>query len=65
MSEVVCRKCSRALTPDERGLYLRMVNRGAESFLCINCLSEHLEVPVPLLYEKIDYLKKSGCTLFG
>lgn len=64
MNEVVCRNCKRELAHDERALYLRMVNRAADSFLCINCMSEHFEIPVHLLYEKIEFLKKSGCTLF-
>ncbi len=65
MNGAVCRNCKRELSSDERALYQRMVNRAADSFLCIDCMSAHFEVPVQLLYEKIDFLKKSGCTLFN
>lgn len=60
----VCMKCSRELTRDEIALYRRLVNRGAERYLCIDCLAEHLRVSVPLLEERMKFLKEMGCTLF-
>ena len=60
-----CRKCGRALTPDEEGLYRKLFNRAADSFLCISCTADYLEVSTDLLEEKIRQFKKMGCTLFA
>ena len=32
--------------------------------MCIACLAKELKVPEKLIYEKIEYFKKQGCTLF-
>jgi DNA-directed RNA polymerase subunit RPC12/RpoP len=59
-----CIKCGRSLKGDEIGLFKKLVNRGAKEYMCINCLSEHFEVSVSDLEEKIEQYKKMGCTLF-
>ena len=41
----VCRRCSRTLTADEIAVYKRMVNRGADTFLCAACLAAEFHVP--------------------
>lgn len=61
------RKCKRAagiLTKDEIGLHKKLYNRGATSYFCIDCSSQYLEIPVPLLQKKIEEFKAMGCTLF-
>lgn len=60
-----CLKCKRKLTPDEIGLHKKLVNRGASEYMCIDCLSRYFDVPVTMLYEKIEQFKKMGCTLFN
>ena len=59
-----CKQCGRVLRRDEIGLYRRLVNRGAEEFLCIDCLSARIGCPKELLHEKIEHFKSIGCTLF-
>ncbi len=59
-----CIKCGNKLTRDEIGLHKKLCNRGASEHLCIECLSAHFHVPVPLLREKIEQFRKDGCTLF-
>lgn len=59
-----CMKCGRILTADEIGLYKKLVNRGAQSFLCLACLGAHFHVEEARLREKIDQFRKSGCSLF-
>ena len=44
-----CKQCGRILTKDEIGLHKKLYNRGATSYFCIDCSSQYLEVPVPLL----------------
>lgn len=59
-----CRNCGRKLTGDEIGLHRKLVNRGADSFFCIDCCAEHFEVSVETLEKKIRQFKDMGCTLF-
>lgn len=59
-----CRKCGRTLTRDEIGLYRKLFNRAADSFFCISCISEYLDISTELLEQKIQQFKEMGCTLF-
>lgn len=59
-----CKNCHHSLTDDEVALFKRLFNRGAMEFLCINCSAQYLGVSKSLLEEKLDFFKKSGCTLF-
>lgn len=62
--EQFCRNCGRKLTGDEIGLHRKLFNRGADSFLCIDCCAEYFQVSVKLLEKKIGQFKEMGCTLF-
>ena len=53
-----CKQCGRILTKDEIGLHKKLYNRGATSYFCIDCSSQYLEVPVPLLQKKIEEAKE-------
>ena len=59
-----CEKCGRELVNDDIGLTKKLINRGAEEFLCISCLAKKFEVTVADLQKKIQELKEMGCTLF-
>jgi hypothetical protein len=65
MTPTLCRNCKKELTHDEMAMYRKMVNRAAEDFLCLPCLSRYFSIDEDALKEKIEYFKKSGCTLFG
>ena len=60
-----CIKCGRELTNDEIGLFKKLVNRGAEKFMCISCMSEYFEVSEEALRKNIKQYKEMGCTLFS
>ncbi len=60
-----CIKCGRELTNDEVGLFKKLVNRGAQKFMCISCMSEYFEVSEEALRKKIKQYKEMGCTLFS
>lgn len=62
MSE--CIRCGRELTADEIGIYRKLINRGAEEYLCIPCLSEDLKISEEEIRKKIEQFRKAGCTLF-
>ncbi len=59
-----CSKCGCTLTPDDIGATKKFINRGATEFFCLDCLAERFKVTRAYLEEKIEYLRKSGCTLF-
>lgn len=59
-----CFKCGSVLSSDEIGLHKKMVNRGAEEFMCMKCLSEYFGIPIPQLEKLIEYYREMGCTLF-
>ena len=60
-----CKDCKKELLNDEIAIYKRLINRGAEEFMCIDCLAKHMEVEVSAIEEKIVQFKKMGCTLFA
>lgn len=57
--------CEKELLSDEIAIYKKLVNRGAEKYLCIDCLAEYFKCSRKAIEDKIDYYRKSGeCTLF-
>ena len=57
--------CDKELLSDEIAIYKKLVNRGAERYLCIYCLAEYFKCSRKAIEDKIDYYRKSGeCTLF-
>ncbi len=59
-----CIKCGRELTHNEAGLHKKLVNRAAESFMCISCLARYFNVSKEALEKKIIHFKEQGCMLF-
>ncbi len=60
----ICIKCGKALKKVDVGLHKKMINRGAERWMCVDCLGEHLGVSREELLRKAEEFKKMGCTLF-
>ena len=60
----VCIRCGKKVSRDEVGLSKKLINRGTETFFCINCLATHLGVSVRLLEQKIIQFRDMGCSLF-
>ncbi len=62
---LTCRQCGGPLGQDDRAIYWKLVNRGAEDFLCIGCLAEYFQVPQEEIEKKIRFFREEGiCTLF-
>lgn len=59
-----CVKCGRGIVALDKGLHLKLVNRGSKEFMCIKCLAEHFGVSEQRLAEKAEEFRKSGCALF-
>ncbi len=60
----LCFKCSNELTSDEIGIYKKLINRGANKFMCKVCLAHEFNCSVELINQKIEEFKEMGCTLF-
>lgn len=59
-----CYRCGAPLSRDEIAIHKKLVNRGAEKHLCKSCLALAFEVSEDLINEKIEWFRKTGCTLF-
>ena len=60
-----CRQCGVELGSDDMAIYRKLVFRGAEDFLCIDCLAEYFKCPREEIEKRIRYYRESGeCTLF-
>lgn len=60
-----CYECNRSLTADDKGIYMKMVFRGADRFLCMDCLAGKLSCTRAALEERVRYYRESGnCVLF-
>lgn len=59
-----CRTCEAPLSTNEIAAYLKMVDRGAESFLCKACLARRLGTTEEEIDRKIEHFKRQGCVLF-
>ena len=60
-----CRQCGAPLGSDDKAIYRKLVYRGAEDFLCIDCLAARFQVPRTEIDRRIAWYRASGeCTLF-
>lgn len=60
-----CMKCGEELHDDDIAIHRKLIYRGAEEFLCIDCIAERFGCTRKSIEEIIDYYRKSGkCTLF-
>lgn len=60
-----CRTCGAPLHDDDIAIYRKLVYRGTEDFLCIQCLADYFKCPKEEIEKRIRYYRESGvCTLF-
>lgn len=60
-----CLKCGAKLSADDKGIYMKLVTRCAQQFLCMDCLGEKLGCGRAALEERVKYYRESGnCVLF-
>ena len=61
----LCKECEKKLTADEKAIYMKLVDRTASRFLCLDCLGRKMECGRKPLGERIRYYRESGnCVLF-
>ncbi len=60
-----CRKCGANLLSDDMAIYRKLVQRNADEFLCIDCLTLYFGCKREAIEELIEHYRRSGsCTLF-
>ena len=60
-----CIACGKEpLTKDEIGINKNLLGEQVDSFYCIDCLADYLEVDTQDLLDKIEEFKEEGCKLF-
>lgn len=60
-----CIACGKeSLTKDEIGINKKLLGEQEDSFYCIDCLADYLEVDTQDLLDKIEEFKEEGCKLF-
>ena len=60
----VCRLCGAPLGPDDDGLTKKLIDRGADRFLCTACLAGKLGTTPESLENIARMLRRRGCLLF-
>ncbi|MET3941741.1 hypothetical protein ABIC22_004553 [Paenibacillus sp. PvP094] len=61
----LCTTCQVPLLSDDVGIYLKLVSRTAQQFLCIDCLGVKLNCGRDPIEKLIRYFRESGnCALF-
>ncbi|MBQ6183798.1 MAG: hypothetical protein IJK33_07925 [Clostridia bacterium] len=59
-----CIKCGAVLDKDDIGAHKKLVDRGAQSYMCVKCLARHFDVTEQKIREKIAEFRAQGCLLF-
>ena len=59
---IACGK--RPLTKNEIGITKKLLGTQSESFYCVDCLANFLEVAPQDILDKIEDFKNDGCKLF-
>lgn len=60
-----CKECASPLFDDDIAVFRKLVFRGAEEFVCIDCLAENFGCTRDAIEKLIAYYRKNGnCTLF-
>lgn len=65
VKRVSCVSCGKeALEKNEIGINKKLLGEQIESFYCMDCLADYLEVSVQDILDKIEEFKDQGCKLF-
>ncbi|MBD8841627.1 MULTISPECIES: hypothetical protein [Paenibacillus] len=61
----LCTSCQVPLSSDDVGIYLKLISRSAQQFLCIDCIGVKLNCGREPIEKLIRYFRESGnCALF-
>lgn len=64
--KISCISCQKKdLDKDTIGINKKLLGESIDTFYCLNCLADFLDVTVEDLLDKIEEFKEEGCTLFS
>ena len=55
-----CKQCGAPLGGDDIAIYRKLVHRGAQEFLCIDCLAAYFQCPRAEIEKRIRWYRESG-----
>jgi biotin operon repressor len=65
MNNKICIACGKEkLSKNTIGINKKLLGEKMDSFYCIDCLAEYLEVTEQDIMDKIEEFKEQGCKLF-
>ena len=65
MTDHFCKTCGARLLSDEIALHMKLFNRAAKEYMCLDCQAAYLSVERSQLEEVIERYHQSGmCILF-
>ena len=59
-----CISCGRELDGDDIGITRKLINRGAQDFYCVKCLSVRFGISEEDVRRLIENCRAAGCSLF-
>lgn len=59
-----CINCGKELSNLDIATHLKMINRGAKEYMCIDCIADYYKVSRKAIEERIEFYRASGCLLF-
>lgn len=66
MKNITCISCGKEnLSKDEIGINIKLLGDHIESYYCLDCLAEYLDVTTQDILDKIEEFKEDGCKLFN
>lgn len=65
MGMKICITCGKEnLSKNVIGINMKLLSDKIETFYCMDCLADYLEVTVEDIMDKIEEFKEQGCKLF-
>lgn len=65
MGKKTCISCGKEnISKNVIGINMKLLGDGIETFYCMDCLADYLEVTVEDIMDKIEEFKEQGCKLF-
>ena len=60
-----CDVCKKILSRDEVGLSKKLLEESIYTFLCMECLSEHMDISIDEVEYLVERFKEEGCIFFA
>lgn len=66
MKNEFCISCAKEpLSKDEVGINKKLLGENVDTFYCLDCLAQYLDVTTDDIGDKIEEFKEEGCILFS